>query len=139
MWRTEGSWEHVKGMKGHRDLVSSMSAHPSGKVALSVSRDKQMRLWDLTKGSCAYQAALGADGDLVGFFPGGDMYYVACSDPSTAKGSKVSLHSIQVSCLYAATLTFFSCFVLWCCRCCERWEGWVLWDVTSYKCRGRVP
>lgn len=97
VWRAEGYWEHVKGMKGHRDIVSSMSAHPSGKLALSVSRDKQMRLWDLTKGSCAYQAALGSAGDLVGFFSGGDMYYVSSSDPSTPQGSKVSLHSIQVS------------------------------------------
>lgn len=93
-------------MKGHRDLVSSMSPHPSGKLALSVSRDKQMRLWDLTKGQCAYQAALGDDGDLVGFFQGGDMYYVSSSDPSTAKGSKVSLHSIQVTCCCHSTPTF---------------------------------
>jgi WD40 repeat protein len=97
VWRAEGFWEHVKGMKGHRDIVNSMSAHPSGKLSLSVSRDKQMRLWDLTKGSCAYQAALGCNGDIVGFFQGGDMYYVSSSDPSAAKGSKVSLHSIQVS------------------------------------------
>ena len=86
----------MKAMSGHKDLVSDIRPHPSGKLALSVSRDKQMRLWDLNKGSCAYQAALGTHGDLVGFFEGGEMYYVSSSDSSSAKGSKLSLHSIQV-------------------------------------------
>lgn len=95
VWRAEG-WEHVKAMSGHKDLVSGIRPHPSGKLALSVSRDKQMRLWDLNKGSCAYQAALGMHGDLVGFFERGEMYYVSSSDSSSAKGSKVSFHSIQV-------------------------------------------
>lgn len=96
IWKADGDWELMKTMKGHKAAVSSLAAHPSGSLALSVSRDKQMRLWDLGKGSCAYQAPLGAEGDVVGFFPSGDRYFIASSNPSAATGSKVSIHNTQV-------------------------------------------
>jgi WD40 repeat protein len=107
VWRAEGQWEHIKAMKGHKDLVTGLTSHPSGAIALSVSRDKQMRLWDLTRGSCAYQAPLATEGDLVGFFQSGDMYFISSSDPSKAAGSVVSLHSTKarLPCSQHSTLT----------------------------------
>lgn len=96
IWKADGDWELMKTMKGHKAAVNCLAAHPSGSLALSVSRDKQMRLWDLTKGSCAYQAPLGSEGDVVGFFPSGDTYFIASSDPSTPKGSNISIHNTQV-------------------------------------------
>lgn len=96
IWKADGDWELVKTMKGHKAAVNCLAAHPSGSLALSVSRDKQMRLWDLTKGSCAYQAPLGSEGDVVGFFPSGDTYFIASSDPATPKGSTISIHNTQV-------------------------------------------
>lgn len=97
IWKADGDWELVKTMKGHKAAVSCLAAHPSGSLALSVSRDKQMRLWDLTKGSCAYQAPLGCEGDAVGFFPDGDTYFISSSDPASAKGSNISIHNTEVS------------------------------------------
>eukprot|EP00892_Ulva_mutabilis_P002863 jgi/Ulvmu1/12578/UM092_0008.1 len=95
IWKAEGDWELMKTMKGHKGAVNCLAAHPSGRLALSVSRDKQMRLWDLGKGSCAYQAPLGAEGDAVGFFPAGETYFIASSNPASAAGSTVSIHNIQ--------------------------------------------
>jgi WD40 repeat protein len=89
IWQGQGDWQHIKAMKGHSGIVNAIAVHPSGSVALSVSRDKQMRLWDLSKGACAYQAPLGAEGALVVFLQGGAQYAVAT-------GAKVSLHSVKV-------------------------------------------
>lgn len=86
IWKATGDWEHLKLMKGHKGIVNDISIHPTGKLALSVSRDSQMRLWDLTKGSCAYQAPLGGEGELVSFLPDGERYTVAC-------GNNVTIHT----------------------------------------------
>ena len=91
IWKAGGDWEHLKVMKGHKGAVNSMSVHPSGTLALSVSRDKQMRLWDLTKGACAYQAPIGGEGEFVHFLPGGDLYVVACGTTMTVHSTKGEL------------------------------------------------
>jgi WD40 repeat protein len=84
-------------MKGHSAPVNDIAVHPGGTIALSVSRDKQMRLWDLSKGACAYQAPLGSDGNLVVFLKGGSQYAIGTE-------TKVTLHTTQVS-----TIQLFSC------------------------------
>lgn len=89
IWSARGEWEHIKLLKGHTAAVNAIAVHPTGTIALSTSRDRQMRLWDLVKGSCAYQAPLGAEGDLVTFLPGGKLYAVGT-------GPNVTLHTTQV-------------------------------------------
>lgn len=89
IWAARGEWEHIKLLKGHGAAVSAIAVHPTGTIALSTSRDKQMRLWDLVKGACAYQAPLGAEGDLVSFLPGGKRY-------ALGTGRTVTLHTTQV-------------------------------------------
>lgn len=37
-----------------RNSVNCISIHPSGKMALSVSKDKTLRTWNLIKGRSAY-------------------------------------------------------------------------------------
>lgn len=49
IWRTK-DWELMKDMRGHTGAVNSVAIHPSGQIAVSVARDRTMRLWDLTKG-----------------------------------------------------------------------------------------
>lgn len=39
---------HILG--GHKEGVHDVSIHPSGKCALSVSKDQTMRLWNLVEG-----------------------------------------------------------------------------------------
>jgi WD40 repeat protein len=90
IWKVGGGWQHIKLLSGHSATVNDIATHPSGVIALSASRDKQMRLWDLCKGSCAYQAALGAEGDLVSFLPGGEHFLIGT-------GTTVTLHSTKVS------------------------------------------
>ena len=89
IWQARGEWQHIKLLKGHSSAVNDIAVHPAGTIALSVSRDKQMRLWDLSKGSCAYQAPLGAEGDSVKFPSDGKRYMVGT-------GRRVTLHTTQV-------------------------------------------
>ena len=89
IWQAAGEWQHIKAMAGHSGVVNDVAVHPSGSVALSVSRDAQMRLWDLTKGSCAYQAPLGGEGTVVAFLQGGARYAIGA-------GAKATLHSVKV-------------------------------------------
>lgn len=49
MWRAGGEWEHLKLMKGHRGAVNALAVHPSGRLALSVAHDRQLRMWDLLR------------------------------------------------------------------------------------------
>ena len=46
-------FQTLKSFKGHRSAVLGLSVHPSGKAALSVSTDNTLRMWDLTRGTCA--------------------------------------------------------------------------------------
>lgn len=46
-------FQTLKSFKGHKSAVLDLSVHPSGKVALSVSSDNTLRMWDLTRGTCA--------------------------------------------------------------------------------------
>jgi hypothetical protein len=36
-------------MKGHKGMVNALSVHPSGRLALSVAHDRQLRMWDLLR------------------------------------------------------------------------------------------
>jgi WD40 repeat protein len=89
IWKVGGGWEHIKTLSGHSAAVNDIAAHPTGTIALSASRDKQLRLWDLCKGSCAYQAALGGEGELVSFLPGGEQFLIGT-------GTAITLHSTKV-------------------------------------------
>lgn len=46
IWRTK-DWEVFGTLKGHTDRVNDLDIHTSGKVAISVSKDSTIRLWNL--------------------------------------------------------------------------------------------
>ncbi|ODV83410.1 hypothetical protein CANARDRAFT_203312 [[Candida] arabinofermentans NRRL YB-2248] len=46
IWRTK-DWEQFGILKGHTGTVNDLSIHPSGRVAISISTDKTLRLWNL--------------------------------------------------------------------------------------------
>jgi WD40 repeat protein len=85
IWKVGGGWEHLKTMKGHKLGVNSISIHKTGRLALSVSRDSHLRMWNLAKGRCSYTAKLEVEGDDVQFSPSGEAYALTC-------GSKVTVH-----------------------------------------------
>lgn len=37
-------------LSGHKEAITSISIHPSGKLALSVSKDNTLKLWNLVQG-----------------------------------------------------------------------------------------
>lgn len=43
-------WAVLRTLKGHKGRVNSVGVHPSGKVALSVGKDRTLRMWDLMRG-----------------------------------------------------------------------------------------
>ena len=77
VWHVGAGWEHMRALRGHRGAVNAISMHPTGKVALSVSQDRHLRLWDMVRGRCQYTAPLEEEAIGVDFLPGGTRYAVA--------------------------------------------------------------
>ncbi|KAK9368059.1 WD40-repeat-containing domain protein [Lipomyces kononenkoae] len=76
VWRTK-DWEVLADMKGHKGAVNDISVHPSGKIALSVGRDRTLRLWNLMTAKNASVLKL-TDGEAIQvcWSPRGDKYSV---------------------------------------------------------------
>ncbi|CAI2162536.1 20556_t:CDS:2 [Funneliformis geosporum] len=75
IWRTK-DWECLKILKGHKKRINSLAVHPSGKIALSVSADKTLRLWNLLAGQKASVNKLGREGEIVLWNLSGDQYAI---------------------------------------------------------------
>lgn len=52
-------WAVLKALRGHKGRVNAVDVHPSGKVALSVGKDKALRMWDLMRGKGVASTKLG--------------------------------------------------------------------------------
>ena len=78
MWRTR-DWACVHMLGGHKGEVSMIRAHPSARMALSVSVDRTMRLWNLVEGRIAFikRAKHGAAQVVCWSAPRGDRYALA--------------------------------------------------------------
>lgn len=81
------SWECLKTLRGHKLGVNWLSVHPSGKMCLSVSKDKTLRTWNLIKGRCAYITNLKVVADLVRWSPTGQEFVIVV-------GSKLDVYNI---------------------------------------------
>ena len=55
-------WTVLRTMKGHKARINSVAVHPSGKVALSVGKDRTLRMWDLMRGKGVASTKLGKGG-----------------------------------------------------------------------------
>lgn len=89
IWKT-GGWNCLKTLIGHKGGVNSLSIHPSGKLALSVSKDKSLKTWNLVKGRAAYTTNIKAVGDCVQWSPKGSLYAVVI-------GSIVNVYNLQTA------------------------------------------
>lgn len=79
VWDTK-SWECLRVLRGHTGAVDGLSIHPSGKLALTVGRDRTLQVWNLLKGRRAYVTKLPksrTSARLVKWLPSGDAYVVA--------------------------------------------------------------
>lgn len=52
-------WTVLRSLKGHKGRINSIAIHPSGKVALSVGKDRALRMWDLMRGKGVASTKLG--------------------------------------------------------------------------------
>lgn len=75
VWKTS-NWDCVKTLRGHKSSVNWVAVHPSGKLALSVGKDKTLRTWDLHKGRQAFVINLKQIADQVHWSPNGSHYVV---------------------------------------------------------------
>ncbi|EGN96892.1 hypothetical protein SERLA73DRAFT_185126 [Serpula lacrymans var. lacrymans S7.3] len=71
-------WAVLRSLKGHKGAVNSVAIHPSGKVALSVGKDKTLRMWDLMRGKGSASTKLGKEGELVRWSVTGSCFVVQC-------------------------------------------------------------
>ncbi|KAK9473021.1 WD40-repeat-containing domain protein [Dipodascopsis tothii] len=77
VWRTK-DWEVLADMKkgGHKGAVNDVAVHPTGKIAISVGRDRTIRLWNLMTAKNASHTKLGFEGLRVCWNGDGGLYAV---------------------------------------------------------------
>lgn len=52
-------WAVLRALRGHKGRVNCVAIHPSGKLALSVGKDRTLRMWDLMRGKGSASTKLG--------------------------------------------------------------------------------
>jgi WD40 repeat protein len=57
IWRIY-DWNCVHILGGHKLPINDVAIHPTGKMALSVSKDNTLKLWNLVQGRCAFTRRL---------------------------------------------------------------------------------
>lgn len=81
IWRTK-DWEMFATLKGHTGKINDLAIHPSGRVAISVSSDQTIRLWNLMTAKKAAvlkikgKDHLGQVGEYVRWSNNGDYFVV---------------------------------------------------------------
>ena len=73
IWRVY-DWQQLHILGGHKDSVIDFAIHPTGKIALSISKDHTMKLWNLVQGRCSFTRKLRSMADHIFFHPSGDYY-----------------------------------------------------------------
>ncbi|XP_073252520.1 p21-activated protein kinase-interacting protein 1-like isoform X2 [Porites lutea] len=126
------TWDCLKTLKGHRGHVNSVSVHPSGRLALSVSKDKTLRTWNLVTGKSAYVTNIKEAALIVKWSPSGDSYAVAI-------GNKVVVYKLATAALsftmefsrYVLALEFLSENIL---ATGGEFEGIRILDIEKEQC-----
>ena len=73
VWNTK-TWECVKKLVGHKSAVTGLAIHPTGKLMLSIGKDKTVRTWNLIQGRCAFVTNLKEPASLVRWVPDGKRF-----------------------------------------------------------------
>ncbi|XP_034558172.1 p21-activated protein kinase-interacting protein 1-like [Notolabrus celidotus] len=89
VWSTK-KWECLKSINAHKGHVTSLSVHPSGKLALTVGTDKTLRTWNLINGRSAFIKNIKQNAHIVRWTPDGDKYVVVIND-------KVDIYDLQTA------------------------------------------
>lgn len=83
-------WECLKSIRAHKGNVSSLSVHPSGKLALSVGTDRTLRTWNLIDGKSAFIKSIKQNAHIVLWSPSGDSYVVVSNN-------QMDIYSLQTA------------------------------------------
>ncbi|GLB41620.1 putative WD domain, G-beta repeat [Lyophyllum shimeji] len=89
-------WSVLRALRGHKGRVNAVAVHPSGKVALSVGRDKTLRMWDLMRGKGCASTKLGKEGEIVRWSTDGSLFAVQAGSTIDVYTTNMDLvHTIQ--------------------------------------------
>ncbi|SJL13723.1 uncharacterized protein ARMOST_17171 [Armillaria ostoyae] len=86
-------WAVLRSLKGHKGRVNCVAVHPSGKVALSVGKDRTLRMWDLMRGKGCASTKLGKEGEVVRWSVAGSLFIVQ-------SGSTIDLYNTDMTLLH---------------------------------------
>lgn len=89
IWKP-GNWQCLKTLRGHKGSVVAISIHPSGKLALSTSKDRTLKTWNLIKGRAAFTTNIKAVADLIQWSPDGTKYAVVINH-------RVDIYSVKTA------------------------------------------
>ena len=100
IWRVH-DWQCLHILGGHKSGVNSIAVHPSGKIALSASKDNTLKTWNLIHGRCAFTRRLRGPADKVLWHSAGEHYLLVI-------GSELQLYNIADNKVCAASFSFAS-------------------------------
>ncbi|TCD68009.1 hypothetical protein EIP91_011620 [Steccherinum ochraceum] len=89
-------WAVLRTLKGHKGRVNSVAVHPSGKVALSVGKDRTLRMWDLMRGKGVASTKLGKEGETARWSTDGSLFVVQTQ-------STLDIYSTEMTLLHTIT------------------------------------
>lgn len=88
VWRCS-DWSCLRRLTGHQSPILDFSIHPSARVALSSSKDRNIYMWDMMKGKIVFSAKTKeAPASSVLWSPDGNRYLLAA-------GSTVTLSDVE--------------------------------------------
>ncbi|KAH9893158.1 WD40 repeat-like protein [Cubamyces lactineus] len=88
-------WAVLRTLKGHKGRVNSVAVHRSCKVALSVGKDRTLRMWDLMRGKGSASTKIGKEGELVRWSTDGSFFAVQAQNTIDIYSTEMELlHSI---------------------------------------------
>ncbi|PPR86111.1 hypothetical protein GOBAR_AA34581 [Gossypium barbadense] len=70
----------LKSFRSHKKCINDLAVHPSGKLALSVSRDGCLAMSNLMRGKRSFCCRLGKEATIVKFDASGDRFFMASEE-----------------------------------------------------------
>ncbi|KAF9269228.1 WD40 repeat-like protein [Marasmius fiardii PR-910] len=89
-------WTVLRTLKGHKGRVNCVAVHPSGKLALSVGKDRTLRMWDLMRGKGCASTKLGKEGEIVRWSMDGSRFIVL-------SGSTIDVYDTAMTLIHTTT------------------------------------
>ncbi|KAH7105904.1 WD40 repeat-like protein [Auriculariales sp. MPI-PUGE-AT-0066] len=67
-------WSVLRILKGHKTRINCVAVHPSSKLALSVGKDRTLRMWDLMRGKGSASTKIGKEGEIIRWSRSGQLF-----------------------------------------------------------------